>query len=198
MSDSTEFRGIDEDSPCYDRRTILRVGSAGLAATLAVPTLSGVTAAHYPEKLTIDVRPWTEENTIDPHGRGVVPVAVYYTEFQTEAGETVVFDPVKRPKRYRFGSPAAVDDGGGARPVWPEVEHDASGDGSPDLVLLFPVEDTGFTGDETVAKLVWEGDESGKHGFAGTDSVSIVGGPPDREKPIPPGEATPDSPASAG
>lgn len=36
------------------------------------------------------------------------------------------------------------------------------------------MEETGFDGDETTGKLVWERDESGEHGYSGTDEVTIT------------------------
>lgn len=91
------------------------------------------------------------------------------TEFTDEDGETVRFDPTEEAVRYRFGAPAVVEDGG-ARPV--HDGHDTDGA----LVLHFPMEETGFDEDSTEGRLVWERDESGEHGYSGTDEVTVTGG----------------------
>ncbi len=156
------------------RRRVLKTGAGALAAAGAVPLLSGSAAAHFPDQLEIDVRPDCEKNTLDPHSRGVVPVAVMPTEFTDENGETVRFDPTEEAVRYRFGEPAVVEDGGGARPA--HDGHDGSDTDGDALVLHFPMEETGFDEDSTEGRLIWERDESGEHGYSGTDEVTVTGG----------------------
>lgn len=155
------------------RRGFLKTGLGVAATAVAVPMLAGRASAHFPDRLAIDIKPDCDENTLNPDCHGVVPVAVLYTEFENEKGETVVFDPTERAMRYRFGAPDAVESGGGARPVHDGHVEDVNGDGHDDLVLHFPMEETGFDGDESVGTLLWER-EGGEHGYSGTDNVKIV------------------------
>lgn len=149
------------------RRTVLRSSAGALAAATGLSVLAGSAAAHFPADLAVDVRPGSERNPINPRSRGVVPVAVLGTD---------VFDPTSEDVRYRFGAPDVVADGGGAS----QVHHHAAaldGDGRDDLLLLFPMADTGFDGDESAAELRWDRDPNGEHGFSGRDAVTIVGRP---------------------
>lgn len=169
-----------KDAPAVEpaslaRRRVLKIGAGAATTAVALPALSGSAAAHFPEQLEIDIKPDCEKNTINPTSDGVVPVAVLYTEFEGDDGNTVVFDPTKRDVRYRFGVPDAVDNGNGARPVHCGHAEDVDGDGHDDLVLHFPVAETGFDGDESKGKLRWLRHESGEHGYSGTDSVTTVG-----------------------
>jgi hypothetical protein len=128
--------------------------------------MSGSVMAHFPPKLQIDIKPGDDENTINPRSHGVIPVAVRQTD---------AFDPTTEDIRYRFGAPDAVDAGGGARPAHDGHIEDVDDDDNDDLMLHFPTQETGFTGDESEGKLVWERTETGEHGFSGRDSVTFVG-----------------------
>ncbi|MFC7029251.1 hypothetical protein ACFQJ5_19485 [Halomicroarcula sp. GCM10025324] len=160
------------------RRRLLK-GTAGVAATaVAIPTVSGLAAAHFPNELDIDVQPDNADNFIDVDEHDEVEVAVHPAEFLNGDGERETFDPTTETVRYRFGSRSTVDDGGGARP---EGDGDVReldghhGESHEALVLTFPVDEMGFDGGEETAWLYWERDESGEHGYAGMDSVSIYG-----------------------
>lgn len=160
------------------RRRLLKgtVGAAATAATL--PALSGAVSAHFPLELDISVQPDNAENFIDVEEHDSVTVAVHPTEFLNSDGERETFDPTEEPVRYRFGSRFTVQDGEGARPLGDgEVTEIGShhGDRTEALVLEFPVEDMGFDGKEETAWLYWERDDSGDHGYAGVDSVSVYG-----------------------
>ncbi|WP_224332188.1 hypothetical protein [Haloprofundus halobius] len=168
----------------FDRRRFLR-GTAGIAAAAAaVPVLSGVAAAHFPVELEIDVQPENEDNFVDVDEHERVSVAVYPSEFLNGDGERETFDPTEREVAYRFGSRSALDDGAGARPVDDgEVTSTTTGHGEESettdaLVLSFPVEETGLDGGDDTAWLYWERDDSGEHGYAGVDTVSVYGGEP--------------------
>ncbi|MFC4987305.1 hypothetical protein [Saliphagus infecundisoli] len=150
------------------RRRVLKTSAGVVAATGAVSVLTGTAAAHFPDQLVIDVKPGCTDNPLDVQNDGDIPVAVLSTEFVDENGETVTFDPTERAVRYRFGAPATVENGGGARPV-----HDGECTDEGTLVLQFPIEDMGFEGDETTGKLLWERDETGEHGYAGTDTITV-------------------------
>lgn len=154
------------DESSTSRRSVLRAGTGLVAATLGAVAVSGQAAAHFPEGLAVDVRPGSDDNPINPDSRGLVPVAVLATD---------AFDPTEEDVRYRFGAPDVVADGGGARPARGGHVEDVDGDGRDDLVLQFPVEDTGFDGDESAARLEWERTEAGHHGLSGTDAITIVG-----------------------
>ncbi|RDI69971.1 hypothetical protein DWB78_17255 [Halopelagius longus] len=144
----------------------------------SIPALSGVAAAHFPDKLDIDIQPGNEENFIDVDDHESVSVVVHPSEFLDGDGERKTFDPTDEPVRYRFGPRFAVQDGEGARPrdegEVTRVESD-SGDDHEALVLRFPVGEAGFDGEEETGWLYWERDDGGKHGYAGFDSVRVYG-----------------------
>lgn len=157
----------DADERGIGRRRVLKTGIGALAVGATGLSVTGTAAAHFPEQLDVDVVPGSDENTVNPNGYGVVPVAVHATEYEDE-GETVVFDPTEEPVRYRFGASDVVGDGDGARPV-----HDGHTVGDS-LFLLFRVDETGIDEETTDVRLEWERDESGEHGLSGTDSVTVV------------------------
>lgn len=161
----------DETNHSATRRRVLKTGAGALAAVSALPILSGTVAAHFPEQLVIDIKSGCADNPLSVQTSGVVPVAVLLTEFRDENGEAVTFDPTERDVRYRFGAPDVVEDGEGARSVHSGYDTD-----NGTLLLHFPMEETGFDGDETAGKLIWERDESGEHGYAGTDEITPTTG----------------------
>lgn len=150
-----------------DRRQFVKLALGTAATAVALPTMSGVAAAHFPDQLDIDVEPGSERNRVGTGEDGRTTVAVRATTFTDEDGERVTFDPTERAVRYRFGTADLLANGGGARPV-----DDGTVEGD-DLVLTFPTDGTGFTGDETSATLYWERSESGEHGYAGSDTVEL-------------------------
>lgn len=148
------------------RRSVLRAGAGLAAAAVGVVGGVGTAAAHFPEELEIDVKPGDDDPTINPDSGGVTPVAVLQTD---------EFDPTDESVNYRFGAPDVVAAGGGARPAHCGHVEDGDGDGRDDLVLHFPTDEAGFDGDEEEARLVWEREHGGGHGFSGTDEVRVVG-----------------------
>lgn len=169
---STEIpRKLSEST---ERRTFLKTAIGAAATAAAIPAVSTVASAHFPEELAIDIDPESEQNRIDPSQNEQISVAVLHTKFEDEEGKTVVFDPTDRAVRYRFGTQKLLANGGGARPVDDGNARDVSGDGHDDLVLTFPVAGTGFSGDEASATLFWDRDESGKHGYAGRDTIGVA------------------------
>lgn len=170
MHQPTDTPTDTDSEPTFERslrrRGFLRASAGLAAATVGVATFGGQAAAHFPPDLTIDIRPGSEDNPINPDSRGTVPVAV----LQTDA-----FDPTTAAVRYRFGAPDVVADGGGSRPAHGSHVEDVDGDGRDDLVLHFPTEVTGFDGDESEGRLEWERTQEGHHGLSGTDDVTIVG-----------------------
>lgn len=164
------------------RRRLIR-GAFGAAATTAVtPALTGVAAAHFPLQLDIDVQPENEDNFIDLEDHESVPVAVHRTEFLNSDGEREVFDPTEEDVRYRFGLRSTLENGGGARPAGDgtvtssDGGHGEDGDGEEEtLVLEFPIGEMGLEDGMETAWVFWERGESGEHGFAGVDTVSVYG-----------------------
>lgn len=120
-----------------------------------------------PVAFEVDVKPDTEENPVNPDERGVVPVAVLATDG---------FDPVDRMDvgTLRFGAPDTVAAGGGASPAHGGHAEDVDDDGNEDLLVHFPVEDTGLADGDTEARLV--GATRDGTTLSGTDDVRIVGG----------------------
>lgn len=169
------------ESTTTTRRRLLR-GTLGTAVTAAaVPSLSGIAAAHFPVEIAIEIQPENAENFIDLSEHETVTVAVKQSEFVNSDGDSETFDPTERAVHYRFGSRLALEDGEGARPVDDgeirEPDADAT-DGQASLVLTFPVDEMGLDGGEETAWLYWERDESGDHGYAGFDSVRVYRGHP--------------------
>lgn len=146
------------------RRTVLKSATGLLAASAGLAAVSGSAAAHWEPGIEIDVKPGGDRNAINPRSRGVTRVAVLATD---------AFDPTEEDVRYRFGSPEAVESGGGANPVRHRVK-DVDGDGRDDLVLFFRTAETGFDGDETEALLHWDRGEEREHGLSGRDAVTLV------------------------
>lgn len=177
MDSNSQLSAEDADSTgsTTTRRRILKTGVGAVATAGILPIVSGTAAAHFPDQLQIDIKPGCSRNNLDPERSGVVPVSVLVTEFTDENGETVRFDPTENDVRYRFGAPGVVEDGGGARPAHCGHAQNENEDGNTALLLHFPMEETGFDGDTTEGKLIWERDESGEHGYAGTDDVTITG-----------------------
>ncbi len=172
----------DDSESTPSRRQFVR-GAAGLAAaTVAVPALSGVAAAHFPVELDVDVQPHNADNFVDLDDHDHVTVAVHPTEFLNSDGERETFDPTERPVRYRFGARSALDDDEGARPVDDgEVVETTAGHGDDEhtvevLRLTFPVGETGLERGDDTGWLYWERDESGEHGLSGVDALSVYGG----------------------
>ena len=85
-----------------------------------------------------------------------------------------MFDPTERAVRYRFGAQSLLERGSGVRPVNDGAVRDVDGDGNDDLVLRFPLDGTGFTTDGGTGILFWERDDSGEHGLAGSDTLTLT------------------------
>lgn len=121
--------------------------------------------------VTIDIKPGSDPNAINPGARGVIPVAILQTD---------EFDPVDRVnvESLRFGDPENLETGGGgssggAAPVHEGHIEDVDDDGDDDLLLHFRTQDTNFEGDEDTGKLV--GETNDRTPLFGTDSVKLVG-----------------------
>ncbi|WP_423747571.1 hypothetical protein V5735_23730 (plasmid) [Haladaptatus sp. SPP-AMP-3] len=157
----------NDDATSTGRRRFLAGGIGLAASTVVIGRTTPVAEAHFPPELDIDVEPGTDTNPVSPGTDGYVLVAVHSTE---------AFDPTEKAVRYRFGTPERIDAGNGARPAFGGTETAIGGDGATDLLLHFPVAKTGFgacTNPGQTAKLVWERDEHGEHGYSGTDDVTV-------------------------
>ena len=107
--------------------------------------------------VTVDVKPGSFPNAINPRSRGVIPVAIVST-----AG----FDATRiNPGTLAFG-PA------GAEPVH-AVFKDVNADGRTDLLLHFRTQETGLKCSSTSARLT--GSTRDGISFEGTDSIRTVG-----------------------
>lgn len=118
--------------------------------------------------LDIDIKPGNGEETdpINPNAKGNIPVAVY----STDDFDATTLDV----STLRLGSTAIVDAGNGASVAHGGHAEDVDGDGLVDLMLHFPIQDSGFADGDTEAKLVGQTDDGTD--AVGTDAVSIVGG----------------------
>lgn len=166
QTDSTHSSTESKNASSTTRRNVLRATTGITTVAVGVGALTGRAAAHFPADLEVDIKPDSDENSINPNGRGVIPVAVRQTD---------EFDPTSEDLGYRFGAPDVVEDGGGARPVHGGHIEDVDGDGRDDLILHFPTAETGFDGGDSEGRLEWERTEDGHHGLSGTDEVTIVG-----------------------
>lgn len=109
--------------------------------------------------LTIDVKPDSDDNSINPNSKGVTPVAVY----STDEFDATTLDVAS----LAFGP-------GGASAAHGGHAEDVDGDGLVDLLLHFPTEDAGFVDGDTEAELVGQTDDGAD--VVGTDAIRTVGG----------------------
>lgn len=184
MVDTDHSSTPDKSTTRHIRRRRFLGGAVGAASTaIALPTITGVAAAHFPAELDIDIQPDNEDNYIDFNEHDHVSVAVLPSTFLNSEGKRETFDPTNRDVKYRFGSRSALDDGEGARPAGNGKVtkiHSGHGDSAETVdavALQFPIDSTGLDNGDDVAWLYWERDESGEHGYAGFDTVAVVGNP---------------------
>lgn len=161
----------ESESGSVGRRRFLRAGTGAAVAAVGLSAASGVAAAHFhgPEKraLDVDINPGNRGSKVNLGEDDTIPVAVLQTD---------EFDPTTENVNYRFGAQDVVENGGGARPVHDGRATDVDDDGRCDLVLRFPVADTGFDGNESIGHLHWEKGERGAgHGLGGSDGITFAG-----------------------
>ena len=121
--------------------------------------LIGLAVGPAGEQVTMDIKPGSLRNSINPGSKGVVPVAILTT---TTFDATTV-----DPSSAAFGPDGAVEIHGRGH-----VE-DVNGDGALDLVLHFPTRSTGISCGDTSASLT--GETFDGRGFTASDRIETVG-----------------------
>ncbi|MFC2047163.1 hypothetical protein ACFLTK_02655 [Chloroflexota bacterium] len=119
-------------------------------------TVSDEDPSHYFGKITIDIKPGSNTNSINPDSKGVIPVAIL---------TTTDFDPsLVDPNTLAFGPAGA--------PAVKFAFEDVDGDGVLDMILHFRTQMTGLSFGDTEATLI--GQTKDGRDIMGTDSVRIV------------------------
>ena len=122
------------------------------------PHLDNVSVTPFPTPVTIDIKPGSDPNAVNPKSKGVIPVAVLgSTDFDATQVDftTVTFGP------------------DGASPVHDGHVEDVNDDGFPDMVFHFKTQETGIVCGDTEATL--NGEIFDGTPFTGTDAVKTVG-----------------------
>jgi hypothetical protein len=119
-----------------------------------------------PTELTIDVKPETGNNPVNPKSKGVVEVAILTTS--VESGDAADFDP------WESVDPTTIALGpGNAAPSSEPSALDVDGDGDLDMSLTFQTEELGVQCGLTELELTamtFEGDS-----LVGSDSITTPG-----------------------
>ena len=110
-------------------------------------------------EITIDIKPGSDSNSIDPRSKGVIPVAI----LTTDTFDATTVDPLS----VKFGPTGATEAH--------ERGHreDVNGDGREDLVLHFRTQDTGIMCHDTSASLT--GATLSGQVIYGSNSIRTVG-----------------------
>jgi hypothetical protein len=165
---------IESDQPCHDTQVIVTpVPPGGYAEILRVCTafasdvgevglpMSGVELARggvaVPDRVTIDIKPGTFQNPINPKSNGAFWVAI----LTTPTFDATTVDP----SSVQFGPYLAI-------PFFIALE-DVDGDGGLDMILQFRTQETGIRCGDTVASLT--GQTHGGRAIEGSDSIETVG-----------------------
>lgn len=109
--------------------------------------------------VVIDIKPGSDPNSINPKGRGVLPVAI----LTTGAFDAADVDP----STVRFGTT------GSEAAVISHALEDVDKDGDADMILRFRTQETGLTCGQTSGTL--SGETWGGKGIEGQDAIVTVG-----------------------
>jgi hypothetical protein len=109
--------------------------------------------------VTIDVKPDSVPNSINPQSQGVIPVAI----LTTDTFDATTMDSTT----VRFGATGTE-----AAPVQSAVA-DVDGDGDTDLILHFKTQDTDIRCGDTSASLT--GETFDGQAIEGSDAITAVG-----------------------
>lgn len=144
------FDGLMDEVTVYDRvldaAELLAIFEAGSAGKCAVTTV------------TVDIKPGSLPNSINPKSKGKLPVAI----LTTNAFDATTMDPTT----VRFGQTGTE-----AAPVQSALE-DVDGDGDIDMILHFNTQDTGMMCGDTSASLT--GETFSEQAIQGTDAIKTV------------------------
>ncbi len=110
-------------------------------------------------QVTIDIKPGSDTNPINPKSKGVIPVAI----LTTDDFDATTVDPLS----VQFGPDGATKAHGNGHIA------DSDGDGDLDLVFHFKTQETGIQCSDTQASLT--GETFGGQMIEGTDSINAVG-----------------------
>jgi hypothetical protein len=146
-------RGLAIDADSKTQRMFLQVNNE------EIYVLSSEFIGVSPELVSIDIKPGSDPNRINPKSHGKVPVAI----LTTERFDATTVDP----RSVRFGPKGAK-----ATPKKGQMK-DVNHDGAPDLVLPFRTQATGIQCGETSASLT--GETYGGNPIQGTDAIKTVG-----------------------
>ena len=109
--------------------------------------------------VTIDIKPGSDPNSINPKSKGVIPVAI----LTTDDFDATTVDPLS----VKFG-PGEAEEAHGKGHI-----EDVDNDGDSDLVLHFKTQETGIQSGDIEASLT--GETFGGQAIAGTDAIRTVG-----------------------
>jgi hypothetical protein len=117
-------------------------------------------------RVEIDIKPWSDPNSINPRSMGTVPVAIFGSDSfdVTDIDVTTLeFGPAGATPRHDLTDPL----------VYASHLEDANGDGYMDLVSHFRQKETGLAPGDTEACIT--GETTGGTPIEGCDSVRILG-----------------------